>query len=89
DTFQHHWREGNLPSGARCEVCRRSCSSSDFLAGMRCEWCGITLRRPASEPFGSWDETALEVLHLTPSTGRLGSDSAWPAHRIAQASRAE
>ncbi|KAG7270190.1 hypothetical protein CRUP_016024 [Coryphaenoides rupestris] len=42
DTFQHHWREGNLPSGARCEVCRRSCSSSDFLAGMRCEWCGIT-----------------------------------------------
>ncbi|KAJ3602777.1 hypothetical protein NHX12_030525 [Muraenolepis orangiensis] len=42
DTFQHHWREGNLPSGARCEVCRRSCASSDVLAGMRCEWCGIT-----------------------------------------------
>ncbi|CAL8300604.1 unnamed protein product, partial [Arctogadus glacialis] len=42
DTFQHHWREGNLPSGARCEGCRRSCASSDVLAGMRCEWCGVT-----------------------------------------------
>ncbi|XP_041799875.1 diacylglycerol kinase theta [Chelmon rostratus] len=42
DTFHHHWREGNLPSAARCDVCRRSCGSSDVLAGMRCEWCGIT-----------------------------------------------
>ncbi|XP_026186298.1 diacylglycerol kinase theta isoform X2 [Mastacembelus armatus] len=42
DTFHHHWREGNLASAARCEVCRRSCGSSDVLAGMRCEWCGIT-----------------------------------------------
>ncbi|KAM4555285.1 diacylglycerol kinase theta isoform 1-T1 [Odontesthes bonariensis] len=42
DTFHHHWREGNLPSAARCEVCRRSCGSSDVLAGTRCEWCGIT-----------------------------------------------
>ncbi|KAM9377213.1 diacylglycerol kinase theta [Pholidichthys leucotaenia] len=42
ETFLHHWREGNLPSAARCEVCRRSCGSSDVLAGMRCEWCGIT-----------------------------------------------
>uniref|UniRef100_A0A8C7I8H3 Diacylglycerol kinase n=1 Tax=Oncorhynchus kisutch TaxID=8019 RepID=A0A8C7I8H3_ONCKI len=42
DTFPHHWREGNIPSGARCEVCRRTCSSSDVLAGMRCQWCGIT-----------------------------------------------
>ncbi|CAN9514629.1 unnamed protein product [Ophioblennius macclurei] len=42
DVFHHHWREGNLPSAARCEVCRRSCGSSDVLAGMRCEWCGIT-----------------------------------------------
>ncbi|KTG31613.1 hypothetical protein cypCar_00035674 [Cyprinus carpio] len=31
-----------MSSGARCEVCRRTCSSSDVLAGMRCEWCGIT-----------------------------------------------
>ncbi|TDH07298.1 hypothetical protein EPR50_G00104560 [Perca flavescens] len=42
DTFHHHWREGNLPSAARCDVCRRSCGSSDVLAGMRCEWCGFT-----------------------------------------------
>ncbi|XP_056625409.1 diacylglycerol kinase theta [Triplophysa dalaica] len=42
DTYQHHWREGNVSSGARCEVCRRTCSSSDVLAGMRCEWCGVT-----------------------------------------------
>ncbi|XP_077388265.1 diacylglycerol kinase theta [Festucalex cinctus] len=42
DTFHHHWREGNLPSGARCQMCRRSCGSSDVLAGMRCEWCGVT-----------------------------------------------
>ncbi|XP_069575615.1 diacylglycerol kinase theta [Brachyistius frenatus] len=42
DTFHHHWREGNLPAAARCEVCRRSCGSSDVLAGSRCEWCGIT-----------------------------------------------
>ncbi len=32
-----------MSSGARCEVCRRTCSSSDILAGMRCEWCGITV----------------------------------------------
>ncbi|XP_028271709.1 diacylglycerol kinase theta [Parambassis ranga] len=42
DTFHHHWREGNLASAARCEVCRRSCGSSDVLSGTRCEWCGIT-----------------------------------------------
>ncbi|XP_019726948.1 diacylglycerol kinase theta [Hippocampus comes] len=42
DTFHHHWREGNLASGARCQLCRRSCGSSDVLAGMRCEWCGVT-----------------------------------------------
>ncbi|KAK1875801.1 Diacylglycerol kinase theta [Dissostichus eleginoides] len=42
DTFHHHWREGNLPAAARCDVCRRSCSSSDVMTGTRCEWCGIT-----------------------------------------------
>ncbi|XP_072549421.1 diacylglycerol kinase theta [Salminus brasiliensis] len=42
DMYHHHWREGNIASGARCEVCRRACSSSDVLSGMRCEWCGIT-----------------------------------------------
>ncbi|XP_062840795.1 diacylglycerol kinase theta [Trichomycterus rosablanca] len=42
DMYHHHWREGNIASGARCELCRRVCSSSDVLSGMRCEWCGIT-----------------------------------------------
>ncbi|KAG8508623.1 Diacylglycerol kinase theta, partial [Galemys pyrenaicus] len=41
DPQHHHWREGNLPSGARCEVCRKACGSSDVLAGVRCEWCGV------------------------------------------------
>ncbi|XP_041608192.1 diacylglycerol kinase theta isoform X4 [Vulpes lagopus] len=41
DAQHHHWREGNLPSGARCEVCRKTCGSSDVLAGVRCEWCGV------------------------------------------------
>uniref|UniRef100_A0A8C4S5G4 Diacylglycerol kinase n=1 Tax=Erpetoichthys calabaricus TaxID=27687 RepID=A0A8C4S5G4_ERPCA len=42
DTYHHHWREGNLSSSARCEVCKRTCGSSEVLSGMRCEWCGIT-----------------------------------------------
>ncbi|XP_061542464.1 diacylglycerol kinase theta-like isoform X3 [Phycodurus eques] len=42
DTFYHHWREGNLSPAARCQVCRRSCGSFDVLAGVRCEWCGVT-----------------------------------------------
>uniref|UniRef100_A0A8D0GY71 Diacylglycerol kinase n=1 Tax=Sphenodon punctatus TaxID=8508 RepID=A0A8D0GY71_SPHPU len=41
DTYHHHWREGNLSSSARCEVCRKTCGSSEVLSGMRCEWCGI------------------------------------------------
>nr|XP_034364330.1 diacylglycerol kinase theta isoform X2 [Arvicanthis niloticus] len=41
DMYHHHWREGNLPSGARCEVCRKTCGSSDVLAGVHCEWCGV------------------------------------------------
>ncbi|XP_075450391.1 diacylglycerol kinase theta isoform X2 [Ascaphus truei] len=41
DTYHHHWREGNLSSNARCEVCKKTCSSSEVLSGMRCEWCGI------------------------------------------------
>ncbi|XP_034996340.2 diacylglycerol kinase theta [Zootoca vivipara] len=41
DTYHHHWREGNLSSGARCKVCRKTCGSSEVLSGMRCEWCGV------------------------------------------------
>lgn len=40
----HHWREGNLPINSKCAVCRKTCWSSECLAGMRCEWCGITVR---------------------------------------------
>ncbi|XP_032712720.1 diacylglycerol kinase theta [Lontra canadensis] len=49
DTHHHHWREGNLPSGARCEVCRKTCGSSDVLAGLRCEWCGVQAHSVCSE----------------------------------------
>ncbi|KAK2703868.1 hypothetical protein QYM36_017796 [Artemia franciscana] len=38
----HHWREGNLPTGAKCAFCRKACWSSDCLTGWRCEWCGIS-----------------------------------------------
>jgi diacylglycerol kinase (ATP) len=38
----HHWREGNLPTNSKCAICRKTCWSSECLAGMRCEWCGIT-----------------------------------------------
>ncbi|XP_045690128.1 diacylglycerol kinase theta [Phyllostomus hastatus] len=48
DVHHHHWREGNLPSGARCEVCRRTCGSSDVPAGLRCEWCGVQVHTVCS-----------------------------------------
>ncbi|OCT59255.1 diacylglycerol kinase theta [Xenopus laevis] len=41
DTYHHHWREGNMSSSARCEVCKKNCGSSEVLSGMKCEWCGI------------------------------------------------
>lgn len=43
DPWPHHWREGCASSSARCEVCRRSCGSSELLTGLRCEWCGLTV----------------------------------------------
>ncbi|VDO96237.1 unnamed protein product [Soboliphyme baturini] len=39
----HHWREGNLPAGSKCAVCRKTCWSAECLAGMRCEWCCVTV----------------------------------------------
>ncbi|PAV83429.1 hypothetical protein WR25_08674 [Diploscapter pachys] len=39
----HHMREGNLPKDSKCVVCKKSCFSTECLAGMRCEWCGQTL----------------------------------------------
>ncbi|XP_058157876.1 LOW QUALITY PROTEIN: diacylglycerol kinase theta [Dasypus novemcinctus] len=41
DTYHHHWREGSLSSGARCDVCHKACGSSEVLVGLRCEWCGV------------------------------------------------
>uniref|UniRef100_A0A8C7E5H8 Diacylglycerol kinase n=1 Tax=Naja naja TaxID=35670 RepID=A0A8C7E5H8_NAJNA len=41
EMYHHHWREGNLPPGSRCKVCKKTCGSSDVLSGMRCEWCDI------------------------------------------------
>ncbi|EPB79693.1 diacylglycerol kinase accessory domain protein [Ancylostoma ceylanicum] len=38
----HHMREGNLPKDSKCVVCKKSCWSAECLAGMRCEWCGVT-----------------------------------------------
>ncbi|KAK2179943.1 hypothetical protein NP493_466g05012 [Ridgeia piscesae] len=38
----HHWREGNLPGNSKCLLCKKTCWSSECLAGMRCEWCGVT-----------------------------------------------
>ncbi|UYV75005.1 DGKQ, partial [Cordylochernes scorpioides] len=38
----HHWREGNLPGNAKCQVCRKTCWSAECLTGFRCEWCGTT-----------------------------------------------
>lgn len=41
-THKHHWREGNLPTNSKCIVCKKSCWTTECLAGMKCEWCGIT-----------------------------------------------
>ncbi|GFT58750.1 diacylglycerol kinase theta [Nephila pilipes] len=41
-TQYHHWREGNLPGNSKCHLCKKTCWSSECLAGMRCEWCGMT-----------------------------------------------
>jgi diacylglycerol kinase (ATP) len=38
----HHWREGNLPANSKCHYCKKTCWSTECLAGMRCEWCGST-----------------------------------------------
>ncbi|ESO02945.1 hypothetical protein HELRODRAFT_81183 [Helobdella robusta] len=38
----HHWREGNLAGNSKCFHCKKTCWSAECLAGMRCEWCGVT-----------------------------------------------
>jgi hypothetical protein len=49
----HHWREGNLPPNSKCVSCKKTCWSSECLAGMRCEWCGVTVSCPESESNGT------------------------------------
>ncbi|XP_066993369.2 diacylglycerol kinase theta isoform X4 [Anabrus simplex] len=64
---QHHWREGNLPNNSKCAVCKKTCWSAECLAGMRCEWCGITSHAvchkniPGDCTFGN-----LEPIYLPP-----------------------
>ncbi|XP_036272938.1 diacylglycerol kinase theta isoform X5 [Pipistrellus kuhlii] len=76
DMHQHHWREGNLPSAARCEVCRKACGSSEVLSGLRCEWCGVQVHTACSSAlapectFGQ-----LRSLVLPPACVRLLSRS--------------
>ncbi|XP_052250225.1 diacylglycerol kinase theta-like isoform X4 [Dreissena polymorpha] len=61
----HHWREGNLPANSKCLACKKTCWSSECLAGMRCEWCGLTAHAschrllPAECNFGSLREIML------------------------------
>ncbi|XP_066257964.1 diacylglycerol kinase theta isoform X1 [Euwallacea similis] len=40
--YGHHWREGNLPAGAKCEYCKKVCAHTECLSGFQCEWCWIT-----------------------------------------------
>ncbi|XP_062964684.1 diacylglycerol kinase theta isoform X2 [Cynocephalus volans] len=92
DTYLHHWREGNLPSGARCEVCRKTCGSSDVLAGVRCEWCGVQAHSACSAALAP--ECALGRLRsllLPPACVRLLSRnfSKTQCFRIAEAAGPE
>ncbi|XP_023315181.1 diacylglycerol kinase theta isoform X3 [Trichogramma pretiosum] len=63
----HHWREGNLPSNSKCALCKKTCFSTECLAGYRCEWCGMTSHAscyrdiPAECTFGM-----LEPIYLPP-----------------------
>ncbi|XP_010343465.3 diacylglycerol kinase theta isoform X2 [Saimiri boliviensis] len=88
DTHHHHWREGNLPSGARCEVCRKACGSSDVLAGVRCEWCGVQAHSVCSAALApECGFGRLRSLVLPPACVRLlpGGFSKTQSFRIAEA----
>ncbi|KAK7489220.1 hypothetical protein BaRGS_00019598 [Batillaria attramentaria] len=67
----HHWREGNLPPNSKCVSCKKTCWSSECLAGMRCEWCGVTAHAtcykslPVECKFGSLREIMLPPSCLT------------------------
>jgi diacylglycerol kinase (ATP) len=38
-TFPHQWLEGNLPSGSKCIVCKKTCGSTKRLQDFRCMCC--------------------------------------------------
>ncbi|XP_070208433.1 diacylglycerol kinase theta-like isoform X1 [Littorina saxatilis] len=67
----HHWREGNLPPNSKCVSCKKTCWSSECLAGMRCEWCGVTAHAtcyktlPVECKFGTLREIMLPPCCLT------------------------
>ncbi|XP_076437790.1 diacylglycerol kinase theta-like [Babylonia areolata] len=67
----HHWREGNLPPNSKCVACKKTCWSAECLAGMRCEWCGVTSHPlcykslPPECKFGSLREIELPPTCLT------------------------
>ncbi|XP_041361075.1 diacylglycerol kinase theta-like [Gigantopelta aegis] len=67
----HHWREGNLPPNSKCVACKKTCWSSECLAGMRCEWCGVTAHAqcyrslPVECKFGSLRDIMLPPSCLT------------------------
>ena len=42
---EHHWQEGNLPSGSKCFLCKKSCSTSECLASVKCKWCATTVSK--------------------------------------------
>ncbi|KAL8607776.1 hypothetical protein ACOMHN_039449 [Nucella lapillus] len=67
----HHWREGNLPPNSKCVACKKTCWSAECLAGMRCEWCGVTAHPvcykslPAECKFGGLRDIELPPCCLT------------------------
>lgn len=65
--YEHHWREGNLPSSAKCTICKKTCWSSECLSGYRCEWCGICCH-PACKQYipNECNFGALEPIFLPP-----------------------
>lgn len=50
----HHWREGNLVPNSKCAVCKKTCWSSECLAGYRLETVRL-LAVSQSEFQQSWD----------------------------------
>lgn len=87
DALLHHWREGNLAPGTRCEVCRRTCGSSDVLTGMCCGWCGVQVHSPCRGALPAKCQLGrLHSLLLPPTCVRLCAPSVPPRRgfRISQ-----